>query len=107
MLKALGGALFDEAFCKSHAGSVRLCNNSVDCSARSLWQMIQYTMDKLLNQVTLHHLVNPESESARMLEQILSIANNENTPGNSDNIVINPTELSPEEITDAAINEIR
>lgn len=107
VLKALGGALFDEAFCKSHAGSVRLCNNSVDCSARSLWQMIQYTMDKLLNQVTLHHLVNPESESARMLEQILSIANNENTPGNSDNIVINPTELSPEEITDAAINEIR
>jgi Rrf2 family iron-sulfur cluster assembly transcriptional regulator len=77
VLKALGGALFDQAFCKSHSGSVKLCNNSVDCSARSLWQMIQYTMDKLLNQVTLHHLVNPESESSRMLEQILSIANNE------------------------------
>src|SRR5688572_10369875 len=49
VLKALGGALFDQAFCKSHSGSVKLCNNSVDCSARSLWQMIQYTMDKLLN----------------------------------------------------------
>jgi Rrf2 family transcriptional regulator, iron-sulfur cluster assembly transcription factor len=82
VLKALGGALFDQAFCKSHAGSVRLCNNSVDCSARSLWQMIQYTMDKLLNQVTLHNLVNSESESSRMLEQILSIANNETIADN-------------------------
>lgn len=83
VLKALGGALFDQAFCKSHAGSVRLCNNSVDCSARSLWQMIQYTMDKLLNQVTLHNLVSSESESSRMLEQILSIANNETIAENA------------------------
>jgi Rrf2 family protein len=77
VLKALGGALFDNAFCKTHSGSVRLCNNSVDCSARSLWQMIQFTMDKLLNQITLHHLVNPESESSKVLEQILAVANNE------------------------------
>lgn len=77
VLKALGGALFDNAFCKTHSGSVKLCNNSVDCSARSLWQMIQYTMDKLLNQVTLDHLVNHENESAGVLEQILSVANNE------------------------------
>jgi len=77
VLKSLGGALFDDAFCKSHAASVRLCNNSVDCSARSLWQMIQYTMDKLLNQITLHHLVSGESESAVVLEQILQLANNE------------------------------
>jgi Rrf2 family transcriptional regulator, iron-sulfur cluster assembly transcription factor len=77
VLKALGGALFDQEFCNTHAGSVRLCNNSVDCSARSLWQMIQYTMDKLLNQITLHHLVYPENESAKVLEQILKFANNE------------------------------
>jgi Rrf2 family protein len=77
VLKALGGALFDARFCESHAGSVKLCNNSVDCSARSLWQMIQFTVDKLLNQVTLHHLVNPEQESARTLEKILREVNNE------------------------------
>lgn len=72
VLKALGGALFDTAFCQSHAGNVvKLCNNSVDCSARSLWQMIQLTVDGLLNRITLHHLVNPEEESARLLEQIL------------------------------------
>jgi Rrf2 family transcriptional regulator, iron-sulfur cluster assembly transcription factor len=77
VLKALGGALFDDGFCNTHAGSVKLCNNSVDCSARSLWQMIQFTMDRLLNQITLHHLVNPETASARVLEQILAIANKE------------------------------
>ena len=79
VLKALGGTLFNDDFCKSHSGNLRLCNNSVDCSARSLWQMIQYTMDKLLNEITLHHLVNPESESSRVLEQILQVANNENS----------------------------
>ncbi|HTF27330.1 MAG TPA: Rrf2 family transcriptional regulator [Flavitalea sp.] len=79
VLKALGGKLFNDDFCKSHSGNLRLCNNSVDCSARSLWQMIQYTMDKLLNEITLHHLVNPESESSRVLEQILRVANNENS----------------------------
>lgn len=71
VLKALGGALYDTAFCESHAGSLRLCNNSVDCSARSLWSMIQFTVDGLLNKITLHHLVNPEKESAVLLEQLL------------------------------------
>jgi Rrf2 family iron-sulfur cluster assembly transcriptional regulator len=74
VLKALGGALFDTAFCQSHSGSLKLCNNSVDCSARSLWQMIQYTVDGLLNRITLHHLVNPERESAQILEDMLKPA---------------------------------
>jgi Rrf2 family iron-sulfur cluster assembly transcriptional regulator len=112
VLKALGGALFDQAFCKSHAGSVRLCNNSVDCSARSLWQMIQYTMDKLLNQITLHNLVSSESESSRMLEQILSIANNE-TIANSETIVNNErisengSIIDNERITSNEVSELK
>lgn len=72
VLKALGGALFDKAFCQSHSGNLKLCNNSVECSARSLWQMIQFTVDELLNKITLRHLVNAEQESVGMLEQILS-----------------------------------
>jgi Rrf2 family protein len=71
VLQALGGALFDKAFCEAHGGTLKLCNHSVDCSTRSLWKMIQYTMDQLLNQVTLYHLVNPEKESAKLLEEIL------------------------------------
>lgn len=71
VVKALGGNLFDEEFCGSHSGIVRLCTNSVDCSSRSLWRMIQMAVDQLLDKITLHDLVNPEKTSARILEQLL------------------------------------
>ena len=73
VLKGLGGALFDKKFCGSHAGSLRLCTHSVDCSARSLWQMIQYAVDQVLDKVTLYDLVNSEKESAKILAQILKV----------------------------------
>ncbi|RYY59944.1 MAG: Rrf2 family transcriptional regulator [Chitinophagaceae bacterium] len=72
VLKALGGALFSEQFKPANDGGLELCTNSVDCTARSLWQMIQFTVDQLLNQVTLHSLVNPDKDSAaRSLEALL------------------------------------
>jgi Rrf2 family protein len=71
VLKALGGALFDENFCGLHAGSLKLCINSVECSSRSLWQMVQVTVDRLLNQVTLDDLVNSEKKSGEYLVGLL------------------------------------
>jgi Rrf2 family iron-sulfur cluster assembly transcriptional regulator len=71
VLKALGGALFDKEFCGSHVGTFKLCSNSVDCSARSLWQMIQFTVDQLLDKITLYDLVNTENESGKILMNIL------------------------------------
>lgn len=71
VLEALGGALYDKSFCELHAGSLKLCTNSVDCSARSLWQMIQFTVDQLLIKVTLHDLVSNEKESEKVLNTIL------------------------------------
>ncbi|TKK69195.1 Rrf2 family transcriptional regulator [Ilyomonas limi] len=71
VLKALGGPLYDNGFCGNHAGTMKLCTHSVDCSARSLWQMIQYTIDQLLDKVTLYDLINPEKTSAKILEQLL------------------------------------
>ena len=72
LLKDLGGSLFDTEFCGSHTGSLKLCTNSVDCSSRSLWQMIQFTVDQLLSKVTLHDLVRPETKSAEILNKILA-----------------------------------
>jgi Rrf2 family transcriptional regulator, iron-sulfur cluster assembly transcription factor len=71
VLKALGGPLFDADFCGLHAGALKLCTNSVDCSSRSLWKMIQFTVDQLLDKVTLHDLVTTEKESSKVLNQIL------------------------------------
>ncbi len=71
VITALGGVLFDTKFCGTHAGIGKLCTNSVDCSARSLWQMVQYTVDQLLNKITLYDLVNNEKESADILYKAL------------------------------------
>jgi len=71
LLKALGGALFNKEFCGLHSGTLKLCTNSVDCSTRSLWQMIQFTVDQLLDKVTLYDLVNTEKESGKALKQLL------------------------------------
>jgi Rrf2 family protein len=70
VLKALGGALFNSTYCGSHAGTLTLCTNSVDCSARSLWQLIQLTVDQVLDRITLHDLVSSENQSVKILEQL-------------------------------------
>ena len=71
LLKSLGGALFDKEFCGIHSGTLKFCTNSVDCSTRSLWQMIQFTVDQLLDNITLYDLVNTEKESGKVLKQLL------------------------------------
>lgn len=71
VLEALGGALYDKEFCATHAGALRLCTNSVDCSTRSLWKMIQFTVDQVLDKVTLYDLANRETESEKILQSIL------------------------------------
>jgi Rrf2 family iron-sulfur cluster assembly transcriptional regulator len=71
VLKGLGGALYDKKFCGTHTGTLNLCVNSVDCSSRSLWKMIQFTVDQLLDKITLHDLVSKEKESGKALEQML------------------------------------
>jgi Rrf2 family iron-sulfur cluster assembly transcriptional regulator len=71
VLKALGGALFDTEFCGSHAGSMKFCTNSVDCSSRSLWTMIQLMLDRFLDQVTLQDLVGQEKDASQFFNRIV------------------------------------
>ena len=71
VMKVLGGALYSKKFCEDYPGTLKLCTNSIDCSIRSLWQMIQFTVDQLLDKVTLQDLISPEQESSVLLESIL------------------------------------
>jgi Rrf2 family transcriptional regulator, iron-sulfur cluster assembly transcription factor len=71
VLKALGGQLFDQQFCDAHTGIGRLCTNSVDCSTRSLWKMIQFTLDNLLSKLTLQDLMVKEKEVELKIEEII------------------------------------
>ncbi len=71
VMKSLGGTLFDQQFCDAHTAIGKLCTNSVDCSTRSLWKMIQYTVDNLLNKLTLQDLLVREKEVELKIDQIL------------------------------------
>jgi len=72
VLKALGRRLFDEEFCANHVGVLKLCTNSVDCSIRSLWTMVQSTIDKLLDKITIADLsTNSEKEAASTFQGFL------------------------------------
>jgi Rrf2 family protein len=71
VLKSLGGALFSKEFCNDYPGAMKLCTNSVDCSVRSLWQMIQFSVDQLLDKVSLQDLTSSEKKSDQLLNQIL------------------------------------
>ena len=70
VLKALGGRLFDEEFCANHVGVIKLCTNSVDCSIRSLWTMVQSTIDNLLDKITLADLSNSEKEATCTIQSL-------------------------------------
>jgi Rrf2 family protein len=60
VLDSLGGKLFDEDFCSEHSGSVNICTHSIDCSIRSLWQMLQGAVDGVLKNMTIKDLVSTE-----------------------------------------------
>lgn len=70
ILKALDGALFDESFCGDHSGVQKFCINSVNCSVRSLWRMVQYTLDRLLDDIYLDDLLGSEGKSNNLLQRI-------------------------------------
>lgn len=57
VLHALDGKLFDSSFCEDHSGESKFCTNSVDCSVRSLWRLVQVTIDQVLANVTIADLI--------------------------------------------------
>jgi Rrf2 family protein len=60
ILTVIGGRLYDDSFCKSHKGVVDLCTNSIDCSVRSLWRIIQDAIDSSIENMTLSDLLVSE-----------------------------------------------
>ena len=60
VLSALGGKLYEDDFCSLHAGVESICNNSIDCSIRSLWSTIQNLLDGVLSKLTLKDLIGKD-----------------------------------------------
>jgi Rrf2 family protein len=64
VLAALGGRLFDTGFCDRHAGALRHCLNTRDCSIRPVLRGLQQAVDHVLGELTLASLARPEDEVA-------------------------------------------
>jgi Rrf2 family protein len=61
VLSVLGGRLFDDEFCNSHSGAADICTNSIDCSVRSLWKIIQEAVDSVTRKLTIKDLMGNEN----------------------------------------------
>lgn len=57
VLMELGGKLYDENFCESHSKGDLVCTITSDCSVRSLWVLIQNSVDSVLNGIHLSDLM--------------------------------------------------
>lgn len=67
VLEVLGGKLFDNSFCRDHAGQGVVCHNTIDCSIRSLWRTMQGVLDQVLSSMTLNDLIQSEQIIATQL----------------------------------------
>ncbi len=70
VLDFLGGKLFDAEFCNDHSGSENICTHSVDCSIRSLWQMLQNAVDGVLKNMTIKDLLAKEDSAVTQFASI-------------------------------------
>ena len=70
VLDFLGGKLFDEEFCNDHSGSANICTHSIDCSIRSLWQMLQSAVDGVLRNMTIKDLIASEDNIVSQISNI-------------------------------------
>jgi Rrf2 family protein len=57
VLSTLGGRLYEPDFCERHAGVEQICSHETGCSIRSVWQMVQSSVDQVLSQLTLQNLL--------------------------------------------------
>jgi Rrf2 family protein len=57
VLNILGGRLYDEEFCGKHSGHNSICTHAIDCSVRSVWQIVQTAVDDVLYKISLADLM--------------------------------------------------
>lgn len=69
---SLGGLNLAKETCDEEDGQFKFCTSSVDCSMKSLWTIVQYTIDKVLETITLQDLVAEEADARTVLDKIIN-----------------------------------
>ncbi len=57
VLHVLGGRLYDDEFCGKHAGHNSICTHAIDCSVRSVWQIVQTAVDDVVFKISIADLM--------------------------------------------------
>ena len=61
VLNVLGDKFFETSYCENHSPDLTLCTHSTDCTIRSFWKIIQSSIDKVVNNLTLKDLMGSEN----------------------------------------------
>ncbi len=69
LVVALGGSLYYESFCEDHTGMSNSCTNAQNCGTRSFWNILQSSMDVVLNQLSLDDLMGKEESINKQLSK--------------------------------------
>ena len=57
VLEALGGKIYESSFCDRFTGLQDLCTHSINCTIRSLFNLLQTTIDGVVKNITLQDLL--------------------------------------------------
>lgn len=57
VLEALGGKIYESSFCDRFTGLQDLCTHSINCTIRSLFHLLQTTIDGVVKKITLQDLL--------------------------------------------------
>lgn len=68
LLKKLGGSLYDGTFCNRFSGTHEICTHHIDCTIRSVWKVLQHSIDEVLRNITLDTLLGTEKETMQVIQ---------------------------------------
>jgi Rrf2 family transcriptional regulator, iron-sulfur cluster assembly transcription factor len=78
VMNVLGGKFFESTYCQTNSSDFEICTHSPDCSIRSFWQIIQSSIDNVMNSLTLQDLMSDEKEFIQVKENILLLNSERN-----------------------------
>jgi Rrf2 family protein len=62
VMSILGEQFFTPTYCQTNSPTLKICTHSPDCSIRSFWQILQTSIDKVMNSLTLKDLMVGEKD---------------------------------------------
>lgn len=60
VMDVLGNKFFESSYCENHSPDLSICTHTPDCSIRSFWRIIQDSIDKVINNLTVKDLMGTE-----------------------------------------------